>query len=97
VEQICRVNETVLAGGYASLAELTEATAARRPEPWRIIVLLADAEPAAGQRAQLDRIARTGVACGVHLVVRGLDLAPHPTVERIEVHDDSGPATPSAS
>jgi hypothetical protein len=89
VEQICRVNETVLAGEFTSLAELTAATTGRRPEPWRIIVLLADTELTADQRAQLDRIARTGVACGVHLVVRGLELAPHPTVARIEVHDNT--------
>jgi hypothetical protein len=95
VEQICRVNETVLAGEHASLAELTAATTGRRPEPWRIIVLLADADVTAGQRAQLDRIARTGVACGVHLVVRGLELPPHATVERIEVHD--GTATCAAT
>ncbi|MET0492613.1 MAG: FtsK/SpoIIIE domain-containing protein [Actinoplanes sp.] len=87
VEQICRVNESVLAGEYTSLAELTAATTGPRPEPWRIIVLLVDAELTAGQRAQLDRIARTGVACGVHLVVRGLELAPHPTVEHIAVQD----------
>ncbi len=91
VEHICRVNESVLAGEYASLAELTDATAGPRPEPWRVVVLLADpataGEMTAGQRAQLDRIVRAGVACGVHLVARGLDLAPHPTVERITVRD----------
>jgi len=89
VEQICRINETLLAGEHASLAELTAATTGRRPEPWRIIVLLADAELPAGQRAQLDRIARTGAPCGVHLVARGLVLVPHATVERIEVDDDT--------
>ncbi|HEU4349057.1 MAG TPA: cell division protein FtsK, partial [Actinoplanes sp.] len=91
VEHICRVNETVLAGEYASLADLTAATAGPRPEPWRVVVLLADpasaAEVTGAQRAQLDRVVRTGVACGVHLVVRGLDLAPHPTVTRIAVHE----------
>ena len=91
VEHICRVNETVLAGQYASLAELTAAGAGQRPEPWRIVVLLVDPESAdeitAAQRAQLDRVVRTGVACGVHLIVRGWDLAPHPTVERIAVRD----------
>ena len=91
VEHICRVNETVLAGEYASLAELTYASTAPRPEPWRVVVLLTDpvsaAELTSAQRAQLDRIVRTGVACGVHLVVRGLDLATHPTVERIAVRD----------
>ncbi|HEY7271739.1 MAG TPA: FtsK/SpoIIIE domain-containing protein [Actinoplanes sp.] len=90
VEHICRVNETVLAGEYTSLAELTAASTGPRPEPWRVVVLLADtasvAEMSSAQRTQLDRIVRTGVACGVHLVVRGLDLAPHPTIERITVH-----------
>ena len=89
VEHICRVNETVLAGEYTCLADLVAATAGRRPEPWRVAVLLADpataAELTAAQRAQLDRIARTGVACGVHLLVRGLELAPHPSVRRITV------------
>ncbi len=91
VEHICRVNESVLAGEYASLADLAHATAGPRPEPWRIVVLLVDpagaAELTTAQRAQLDRIVRTGVACGVHLIARGLDLAPHPTVEHVVVHD----------
>ena len=91
VELICRVNETVLAGEHTSLAEHTAATTGPRAEPWRIVVLLADGDLPAAQRAQLDRITRTGVACGVHLVVRGLDLAPHPTVERLAV--DGGTAT----
>ena len=77
VEHICRVNETVLAGEHASLADLIAAGApGPRPEPWRVVVLLADAATADeltnSQRAQLDRICRTGVACGVHLIVRGL-------------------------
>jgi S-DNA-T family DNA segregation ATPase FtsK/SpoIIIE len=93
VEQIRRINESVLAGEYASLAELTAATAGRRPEPWRVVVLLAD--PASvhdltgTQQAQLDRIVRTGVACGVHLLVRGLPLAEHAGVHRIEVRGDT--------
>ncbi|MBM2621295.1 cell division protein FtsK [Actinoplanes sp. LDG1-06] len=96
VEHICRVNETVLAGEYQSLAELTAATPGARAEPWRVIVLLADAATAEeltnAQRAQLDRIVRTGVACGVHLLVRGLELAEHPTVRRLEVHDQTATA-----
>ncbi|HEX8928380.1 MAG TPA: cell division protein FtsK, partial [Actinomycetota bacterium] len=87
VEHICRVNETVLAGEYGSLADLTAATDGPRVEPWRVIVLLADAATAAeltnAQRAQLDRICRTGVSCGVHLIVRGLELNDHPTVRRL--------------
>lgn len=103
VEHIRRVDETALAGEHASPADLTAAgtaagTAANttagtaaRSEPWRIVVLLADPATAGdlshAERAQLDRIARTGVACGVHLLVRGLDLAPHPTVRRLAVRD----------
>ncbi|MFI5931486.1 FtsK/SpoIIIE domain-containing protein [Actinoplanes sp. NPDC051494] len=91
VEHICRVNETVLAGGHQSLAELTGATTGPRPEPWWVVVLLFDPNRAGdltdGQRAQLERIVRTGVACGVHLMVRGLELVPHPTVERVAARD----------
>ncbi|WP_127497569.1 FtsK/SpoIIIE domain-containing protein [Actinoplanes solisilvae] len=94
VEHICRVNETVLAGEHQSLADLTAATTTGpRAEPWRVIVLLADAASAqeltSAQRAQLDRIARTGVSCGVHLVVRGLELPEHASVRRLRVSDQT--------
>lgn len=73
VEHICRINEMP----------------GPRTEPWRLVVLLADrataAEMTPAQRAQLGRIVRAGVACGVHLVVRGLELEEHPDVERIVV------------
>ena len=71
------------------LAELADAD--RHDEGWRVVVLLADEATALnmtrGQRAQLDRIARAGVGRGVHLVVRGLELPEHPTVERLVVRD----------
>ncbi|HWB35241.1 MAG TPA: FtsK/SpoIIIE domain-containing protein, partial [Rugosimonospora sp.] len=70
VREIRRVNEYVLAGEYASLAALAEATG-RRPEPWRIAVLLGNEELRPEAAAQLDRIVRTGLACGVHVVTRG--------------------------
>ncbi|MBB2942060.1 hypothetical protein FB565_001773 [Actinoplanes lutulentus] len=75
VEHICRINEMP----------------GPRTEPWRIVVLLADRATAAeitpAQQAQLDRVARNGVTAGVHLVVRGLELEEHPSVERIVVHE----------
>ncbi|GAA2142876.1 FtsK/SpoIIIE domain-containing protein [Glycomyces algeriensis] len=76
VETVRRVNAEVLAGEHASLAELAAATG-RRPEPWRILVLLnADlATWPAHDQAQLARLRRTGVAAGVHLVVVGDDTA----------------------
>lgn len=69
VEHIRHVNERVLAGEYASVAELARATG-RRPEPWRVLVLLGgDPDP-----GQLDRILRTGVAAGLHVIGRGIPM-----------------------
>ncbi|RLP94934.1 cell division protein FtsK [Micromonospora sp. BL4] len=82
VEQIRRINETVLAGEYGSLRELAAATG-RRPEPWRVAVLLGGDEPNRHERGQLDRVVRAGAACGVHLVVRGVPLPEDPTVTRV--------------
>lgn len=91
VDHIRRINETVLAGAYASVRELAEAEG-RRPEPWRVAVLLAGPdttgegdELSRHERAQLDRVLRTGVACGVHLVIRGLAVPDMSTVENIAV------------
>ncbi len=80
VEQIRRINATVLAGEYGSLRELAAATG-RRPEPWRVAVLLGGDELSRHERGQLDRVVRTGAACGVHLVVRGIELPDDPTVD----------------
>ncbi|WP_439650304.1 FtsK/SpoIIIE domain-containing protein [Glycomyces amatae] len=76
VETVRRVNADVLAGEHASLADLAAATG-RRPEPWRVLVLLnADlASWPAHDQAQLARLRRTGVAAGVHLVIVGDDTA----------------------
>mgnify|MGYP001267591859 FL=1 len=87
VDQIRRINETVLAGEYRSLRELAAATG-RRPEPWRIAVLLGGEELSRHERGQLDRVVRTGAACGVHLIVRGIDLPDEPTVQRVVVDHD---------
>ncbi|MEV6344906.1 FtsK/SpoIIIE domain-containing protein [Actinoplanes sp. NPDC051851] len=91
VEHICRINETVLAGRHPSIGDLAATSSGGRPEPWRLVVLLCDratsVEITPGQRAQLERIVRTGVACGVHLVIRGLAIEDDPTVERITVRD----------
>ncbi|MFF5173501.1 FtsK/SpoIIIE domain-containing protein [Micromonospora sp. NPDC000089] len=87
VEQIRRINETVLAGEYGSLRELAAVTG-RRPEPWRVAVLLGGEELSRHERGQLDRVVRTGAACGVHLVVRGIPLPDDPTVTRVVAAPD---------
>ncbi|WP_328852645.1 FtsK/SpoIIIE domain-containing protein [Micromonospora globbae] len=87
VEQIRRINETVLAGEHGSLRDLAADTG-RRPEPWRVAVLLGGDELSRHERGQLDRIVRTGAACGVHLVARGVRLPDDPTVTRVVADPD---------
>jgi hypothetical protein len=88
VDEIRRINEAVLAGEHASLGELERATG-RRPEPWRVVVLLGDDELSRHERQQLARVVRTGAACGIHLVASGPDLPDEPGVERVVVSDGS--------
>ncbi|GID62773.1 cell division protein FtsK [Actinoplanes cyaneus] len=80
VGHVRRINETVLAGEYSSLRELHAATK-RRPEPWRVAVLLGAGELNRHERTQLERLLRTGAACGVHLIVHGLRVDPGPGIE----------------
>jgi hypothetical protein len=89
VAQIRRINENVLGGVYTSVADLAASTG-RRPEPWRVAVMLADPQAtdlSKADRAQLDRIVRTGVAAGVHLISRGIAL-PGELAESIAVRAD---------
>ncbi len=95
--EIRRINERVLAGSAATLRELAFATG-RRTEPWRVVVLLGDGDggpDATGVRTQLDRIVRTGAACGVHLIARGrtLGLTGAGRVETVHVTADRAVAS----
>jgi S-DNA-T family DNA segregation ATPase FtsK/SpoIIIE len=86
VDHVRRINETVLAGEHGSLRELAAATG-RRPEPWRVAVLLGGGradELTRPEREQLDRLLRTGAACGVHLVVRGLPVTAGAGIEVVD-------------
>jgi hypothetical protein len=87
VEHIRRINETVLAGEYPSLRALAHQTG-RRPEPWRVAVLLGSGhgdELSKHERAQLDRVIRAGADCGVHVIARGIELPEHPGVRTLTV------------
>ncbi|WP_430784468.1 FtsK/SpoIIIE domain-containing protein [Actinoplanes sp. G11-F43] len=95
VGHVRRINETVLAGEYTSLRELHSATR-RRPEPWRVAVLLGGPELSRHERSQLDRLLRTGAACGVHLVIRGLPVEAGPGIEFIDAADGDGARIESA-
>jgi hypothetical protein len=97
VAEIRRINEVVLAGDYPSLRALAEGSG-RRPEPWRVAVLLGEgSELSKHERAQLDRIVRTGVPCGIHLIARDIELAGDPTVEEIVVAGDTATTTSCAT
>lgn len=92
VDDIRRINESVLAGEYGSLRELVLAEG-RRPEPWRVAVLLGGGgdELTRHEQAQLDRVLRTGVACGVHLIVRGIPVREDlPTVRAVSLEPGAG-------
>jgi S-DNA-T family DNA segregation ATPase FtsK/SpoIIIE len=99
VGHVRRINETVLAGEYTSLRELHAATR-RRPEPWRVAVLLGGGDLSRHERSQLDRLLRTGAACGVHLVIRGHAVEAGPGIEFVvaapgdEARVDSAGALP---
>src|SRR5689334_4286100 len=73
VDHVRRINETVLAGEYTSLRELAAATH-RRPEPWRVAVLLGAGELSRPEQTQLQRLLRTGAAAGVHLIIQGMPV-----------------------
>jgi len=86
VDQVRRINETVLAGEYTSLRELAAATH-RRPEPWRVAVLLGAGELSRPEQTQLQRLLRTGAAAGVHLIIQGLPVQAGPGIEFITAQD----------
>src|SRR5689334_9149821 len=82
VDHVRRINETVLAGEYTSLRELAAATH-RRPEPWRVAVLLGAGELSRPEQTQLQRLLRTGAAAGVHLIIQGMPVQAGPGIEFI--------------
>jgi S-DNA-T family DNA segregation ATPase FtsK/SpoIIIE len=86
VDHVRRINESVLAGEYTSLRELAAATN-RRPEPWRVAVLLGAGELSRHEQSQLQRLLRTGAACGVHLVIQGLAVPGGPGIELVTAAD----------
>ena len=83
VAHVRRINETVLAGEHISLRELAVATG-RRPEPWRLAVLLNPGQLGRHEREQLSRLLRTGAACGIHLILRGLPIEAGAGIEVID-------------
>ena len=93
-DRIRQVHTRVLVDGHPSLRALAAERArdrkdARRAEPWVIAVLIGNrsALREEDQRA-LQRVARGGVACGVHLVLLDVPVTANAAIETIRVADD---------
>ncbi|GAA4675168.1 FtsK/SpoIIIE domain-containing protein [Pseudonocardia yuanmonensis] len=82
-ERIRKVHSRVLVGGFPSL-RAHAAHEGRRSEPWVVVVLAGNrtALPEDQQR-QLQRIARSGLACGIHLVMLDVPVTVAATVETV--------------
>lgn len=90
-DRIRRVHREVLAAGESTLAGLTR-MARSRPEPWVVAVLVGNRQSLREEdHKALGRIARGGLACGVHLVLVDVPMAIGAPVERVDI-DDRGHA-----
>lgn len=94
-DRVRRVHRRVLGEGMPSVAawadELRRAdpAGAQRPEPWTVAVLVGDRRALRDdENAALARIARGGLACGVHLVLLDVPIALGAAVETVDVGAD---------
>jgi DNA segregation ATPase FtsK/SpoIIIE, S-DNA-T family len=84
-DRIRRVHNRVFVDHARSLVELAEKTH-RRAEPWTVAVLVGNGQALKEeQRTQLQRVARGGVACGVHLVLVNVPMPIGAAVETVEL------------
>ncbi|WP_214403984.1 FtsK/SpoIIIE domain-containing protein [Pseudonocardia lacus] len=82
-DRIRRVHNRVLVDGQPSLRALAQETG-KRDEPWVIAVLVGNGQALPDEEdRQLQRIARGGLACGVHLVLVDVPIAMGAPVETI--------------
>nr|WP_218888463.1 FtsK/SpoIIIE domain-containing protein [Saccharopolyspora hordei] len=87
-DHIRRIHTGALLRGHASLRALAEETG-HRTEPWRVGVLFGNGEPLREeQQQQLQRIARSGPACGIHLIVVDLSLTVNSAIESVRLVGD---------
>lgn len=87
-DRIRRVHTRVLVDGHQSLRALAAATDART-EPWLVAVLLGNRQALReDDLRQLQRIARNGPACGVHLVLVDVPMTMNAPVELVRLTPD---------
>jgi len=84
-DRIRRVHTRVLVDGHQSLQVLAAASGIRT-EPWVVTVLLGNRQALREEEhRQLQRIARSGPACGVHLVLVDLPMTMNAQVETVRL------------
>ncbi|MDA3625941.1 FtsK/SpoIIIE domain-containing protein [Saccharopolyspora sp. WRP15-2] len=84
-DHIRRIHTGALLGGHTSLRALAEEKG-HRSEPWRIGVLFGNGEPLREeQQQQLQRIARSGPACGIQLIVVDMSLTVSSAIESVRL------------
>jgi S-DNA-T family DNA segregation ATPase FtsK/SpoIIIE len=92
-DRIRRVHREVLAKGETTLAGLTR-TQDARTEPWVVAVLVGNRQALREEdHRALGRIARGGLACGVHLVLVDVPMAIGAPVETLDIDDDGNART----
>ncbi len=94
-DRIRRIHTRVLVGGLTSVRAAADASGARS-EPWVLAVLLGGHGRALGEdeHRRLARVARSGPACGVQLVLLDVPVAVNAPVEQVRFRPD-GTATTS--
>lgn len=93
-DRIRRVHTRLLVDGHPSLRALADASGARA-EPWVVAVLVGNGRGLGEEEhRQLQRVARGGPACGVHLVMVDVPVSLSAPVERVVLRAD-GTATTS--
>jgi hypothetical protein len=93
-DRIRRIHTRVLVGGLTSVRAATDATGTRS-EPWVLAVLLGHGRGLGeDEHRRLARVARSGPACGVHLLLLDVPVAVNAPVEQVRFRPD-GTATTS--
>jgi hypothetical protein len=93
-DRIRRIHTRVLVGGLTSVRAATDATGTRS-EPWVLAVLLGHGRGLGeDEHRRLARVARSGPACGVQLVLLDVPVVVNAPVEQVRFRAD-GTATTS--
>jgi hypothetical protein len=93
-DRIRAIHTRVLVDGHPSLAAMPGA----RTEPWVVAVLASNKQPLREEdHRQLQRVARAGLACGVHLVMIDIPVTLNAPVETVRLGVGGGTSSMTGS